>query len=148
MSASPPTIRQRTAEAAEILRELGTPCLIHQPSYSMLNRWIEGDRLLDTLEEEGIGCIAFSPLAQGMLTNKYLKGVPEGSRAKAGKSFKMEFLNEGDGRARQRAERHRQGARPVAGADGDRLGAARRAHDLRADRRQPARADHARSSAR
>jgi L-glyceraldehyde 3-phosphate reductase len=85
---------QRTAEAAEILRELGTPCLIHQPSYSMLNRWIEGDRLLDTLEEEGIGCIVFSPLAQGMLTSKYLKGVPAGSRAKAGKSFKMEFLSE------------------------------------------------------
>jgi L-glyceraldehyde 3-phosphate reductase len=84
---------ERTAEAAEILRGLGTPCLIHQPSYSMLNRWTEGDRLLDTLEEEGIGCISFSPLAQGMLTNKYLKGVPEGSRAKAGKSFRMEFLN-------------------------------------------------------
>ncbi len=84
---------ERTAEASEILRELGTPCLIHQPSYSMLNRWTESDRLLDTLEAEGIGCIAFSPLAQGMLTSKYLKGVPEGSRAKAGKSFKMEFLN-------------------------------------------------------
>jgi L-glyceraldehyde 3-phosphate reductase len=84
---------ERTAEASEILRELGTPCLIHQPSYSMLNRWTENDRLLDTLEAEGIGCIAFSPLAQGMLTSKYLKGVPEGSRAKAGKSFKMEFLN-------------------------------------------------------
>jgi L-glyceraldehyde 3-phosphate reductase len=84
---------ERTAEASEILRELGTPCLIHQPSYSMLNRWTENDHLLDTLEAEGIGCIAFSPLAQGMLTSKYLKGVPEGSRAKAGKSFKMEFLN-------------------------------------------------------
>lgn len=84
---------ERTSEAAEILRELGTPCLIHQPSYSMLNRWTEGDRLLDTLDEEGIGCIAFSPLAQGMLTSKYLKGVPAGSRAKAGKSFKMDFLN-------------------------------------------------------
>jgi L-glyceraldehyde 3-phosphate reductase len=85
---------ERTKEAAAILRELGTPCLIHQPSYSMLNRWIESDRLLDTLEKEGIGCIAFSPLAQGMLTSKYLKGVPAGSRAKAGKSFKMEFLSE------------------------------------------------------
>ena len=60
---------------------LGTPCLIHQPSYSMLNRWIEEDGLLDTLEKEGIGCIAFSPLAQGMLTDKYLKGVPADSRA-------------------------------------------------------------------
>ena len=83
---------KRTAEAAAILRRLGTPCLIHQPSYSLLNRWIERDKLLDTLENEGIGCIAFSPLAQGMLSNKYLKGVPEGSRAKAGGSFRKDFL--------------------------------------------------------
>jgi L-glyceraldehyde 3-phosphate reductase len=69
-----------TVEAARILRELGTPLLIHQPSYSLLNRWIEAD-LLDTLEDEGIGCIVFSPLAQGMLTDKYLDGIPEGSRA-------------------------------------------------------------------
>lgn len=67
-------------EAAQILKELGTPCLIHQPKYSMFERWIE-DELLDVLEEEGIGCIPFSPLAQGLLTNKYLKGIPEGSRA-------------------------------------------------------------------
>ena len=85
---------KRTAEAAAILRRLGTPCLIHQPSYSMLNRWIERDRLLDTLESEGIGCIAFSPLAQGMLSSKYLKGVPDGSRAKAGGSFRKDFLKE------------------------------------------------------
>ncbi|HLF68712.1 MAG TPA: aldo/keto reductase, partial [Gaiellaceae bacterium] len=71
---------ERTREAAAILRELGTPLLIHQPSYSMLNRWIEPD-LLDALGELGIGCIVFSPLAQGMLTNKYLAGVPEGARA-------------------------------------------------------------------
>src|SRR5437764_2122526 len=71
---------QKTREAAAILRELGTPLLIHQPSYSMLNRWIEPD-LLETLEEEGIGCIGFSPLAQGMLTDRYLNGIPEGSRA-------------------------------------------------------------------
>ena len=71
---------QRTAEAARILRQLGTPLLIHQPSYSMLNRWIEED-LLATLEREGAGCIAFSPLAQGVLTGKYLNGVPAGSRA-------------------------------------------------------------------
>src|SRR5688500_3238491 len=64
---------QRTREAAAILRELGTPCLIHQPSYSMINRWVEDDGLLDTLEGEGIGSIVFSPLAQGMLTSKYLK---------------------------------------------------------------------------
>src|ERR671922_2762579 len=71
---------RKTREAAAILRQLGTPLLIHQPSYSMLNRWIEPE-LLDTLEEEGIGCIVFSPLAQGMLTTKYLQGIPAGSRA-------------------------------------------------------------------
>ena len=71
---------ERTAEAAAILRSLGTPLLIHQPSYSLLNRWVE-QGLLDVLEEEGVGCIAFSPLAQGMLTSKYLDGVPEDSRA-------------------------------------------------------------------
>jgi len=71
---------EKTREAVQILRSLGTPLLIHQPSYSMLNRWIEGG-LLDVLGEEGIGCIGFSPLAQGMLTDKYLGGIPEGSRA-------------------------------------------------------------------
>ncbi|HLA42829.1 MAG TPA: aldo/keto reductase, partial [Aggregatilineales bacterium] len=70
----------QTRQAAQILRELGTPCLIHQPLYSMFNRWIE-DGLLNALEDEGIGCIAFSPLAQGMLSNKYLQGIPEDSRA-------------------------------------------------------------------
>ncbi|MBL8045377.1 MAG: L-glyceraldehyde 3-phosphate reductase [Anaerolineales bacterium] len=70
----------KTAQAARILRELGTPCLIHQPKYSMFERWVEAD-LLRVLAEEGIGCIAFSPLAQGLLTDKYLSGVPEGSRA-------------------------------------------------------------------
>jgi L-glyceraldehyde 3-phosphate reductase len=85
---------QRTREAAEILRGLGTPALIHQPSYSMINRWIERDALLDRLEQEGIGCIAFTPLAQGMLTNKYLSGVPAGSRAAAGKSLRPEFLTD------------------------------------------------------
>jgi len=69
-----------TREAAKILKELGTPCLIHQPRYSMFERWVENG-LLDVLENEGIGCIPFSPLAQGLLTNKYLKGIPEGSRA-------------------------------------------------------------------
>lgn len=69
-----------TKEASQILKELGTPCLIHQPKYSMFVRWIE-DELLDVLEEEGIGCIPFSPLAQGLLTNRYLNGIPEGSRA-------------------------------------------------------------------
>jgi L-glyceraldehyde 3-phosphate reductase len=75
---------KRTAEAGKVLRDLGTPLLIHQPSYSMLNRWIEEDKLLDTLEKVGAGCIVFSPLAQGMLTDKYLEGVPLDSRAASG----------------------------------------------------------------
>ena len=70
----------KTKEAVKLLRNMGTPCLIHQPKYSMLNRWVEED-LLDTLEENGVGCIAFSPLAQGLLTNKYINGIPENSRA-------------------------------------------------------------------
>ncbi|MBO2447224.1 L-glyceraldehyde 3-phosphate reductase [Actinomadura barringtoniae] len=82
---------ERTAEAAAILRQMGTPMLIHQPSYSMLNRWIE-EGLLDTLEDEGVGCIAFSPLAQGMLTDKYLNGVPEGSRASLNRSLSTDLL--------------------------------------------------------
>ena len=83
----------RTREAVDILRELGTPLLIHQASYSMLNRWVE-EELLDVLGETGVGCIAFSPLAQGMLTSKYLKGVPEGSRASQGKSLSPDLLTE------------------------------------------------------
>jgi L-glyceraldehyde 3-phosphate reductase len=83
-----------TARAAEILADLGTPLLIHQPSYSMLNRWIESDGLLDVLEDVGAGCIAFSPLAQGMLTNKYLNGIPEGSRATQDKTLSSELLTE------------------------------------------------------
>jgi L-glyceraldehyde 3-phosphate reductase len=85
---------QDTAKAAAILADLGTPLLIHQPSYSMLNRWIETEGLLDTLEQVGAGCIAFSPLAQGMLTNKYLNGIPEGSRASQDKSLSSELLSE------------------------------------------------------
>jgi L-glyceraldehyde 3-phosphate reductase len=84
---------EKTAEAAAILTDLGTPCLIHQPSYSMLNRWVE-DGLLDTLGSEGIGCIAFSPLAQGMLTNKYLGGVPDGSRATKNSSLSNSLLTD------------------------------------------------------
>jgi len=84
----------RTAEAAAILRRLGTPCVIHQPSYSMLNRWIEADGLLDQLEADGIGCIVFSPLAQGMLSDKYLSGIPVDSRAAAGKSLREGFVRE------------------------------------------------------
>jgi len=76
----------KAREAAQILRRLGTPCLIHQPVYSMFNRWVE-DGLLQALKEEGIGCIAFSPLAQGLLTDKYLGGIPEGSRASKAHGF-------------------------------------------------------------
>jgi len=82
---------ERTAEAAALLRQMGTPLLIHQPSYSMLNRWIERG-LLETLEREGVGCIGFSPLAQGLLTDRYLKGVPEGSRASRAGSFSPDLL--------------------------------------------------------
>ncbi|MBX3567983.1 MAG: L-glyceraldehyde 3-phosphate reductase [Rhizobiaceae bacterium] len=85
---------QRTREAAAILRELGTPLLIHQPSYSMLNRWVEEDGLLDTLGGLGVGSIVFSPLAQGMLTTKYLNGIPEDSRAAQGKSLRPAFIND------------------------------------------------------
>jgi len=85
---------KRTREAVSILKELGTPCLIHQPSYSLLNRWLEEDGLVDTLEDLGIGSIVFSPLAQGMLTDKYLNEIPEGSRANQHKSLNPNFLNE------------------------------------------------------
>jgi L-glyceraldehyde 3-phosphate reductase len=83
----------RTREAERVLRAEGIPLLIHQPSYSMLNRWIE-DGLLDTLEELGAGCIAFSPLAQGLLTSKYLNGVPDGARAARGGSFDTKLLSD------------------------------------------------------
>lgn len=85
---------ERTREAVAILNDLGTPCLIHQPSYNMLNRWVERDGLKDTLRELGVGSIAFTPLAQGMLTGKYLKGVPEDSRAAQGKSLRPEMLSD------------------------------------------------------
>ncbi len=102
---------ERTQDAVAILRELGTPLLIHQPSYSMLNRWIEGG-LLDVLGREGVGCIGFSPLAQGMLTSRYLDGIPEGSRATQDKSLDPAMLSEEnlahiralDGIARQRGQ--------------------------------------------
>jgi L-glyceraldehyde 3-phosphate reductase len=84
---------QKTAEAAAILRGLGTPILIHQPSYSLLNRWIEAD-LLDALDGEGIGCIVFSPLAQGLLTDKYLDGIPAGSRASRDTSLSPDQLTD------------------------------------------------------
>jgi L-glyceraldehyde 3-phosphate reductase len=83
-----------TRRAAQILADLGTPLLIHQPSYSMLNRWIETEGLLDTLGELGVGCIAFSPLAQGMLTGKYLDGIPEDSRVRTGISLQPTLLTD------------------------------------------------------
>lgn len=92
---------ERTRQAAEILKAEGVPLLIHQPSYSMLNRWVE-DGLLDTLSELGVGCIAFSPLAQGLLTSKYLNGVPEGTRASKDTSFSTRLLSD-DNLARVRA---------------------------------------------
>ena len=85
---------QRTREAVAILKEMGTPLLIHQPSYNMLNRWVERDGLRETLAELGVGSIAFTPLAQGMLTKKYLGGIPEGSRAAQGKSLDPKMLGE------------------------------------------------------
>ena len=85
---------ERTRHAVKILEDMGTPMLIHQPSYNMLNRWVEKDGLKDTLKDLGVGSIAFTPLAQGMLTNKYLNGIPEGSRATQGKSLLDGFINE------------------------------------------------------
>jgi L-glyceraldehyde 3-phosphate reductase len=92
----------KTAEAVRILREMGTPLLIHQPSYSMINRWIEDQGLLDTLAQVGAGCIAFSPLAQGLLTNRYLDGVPGDSRVATGGAMDSGMLTE-DNLARVRA---------------------------------------------
>ncbi len=85
---------ERTRQAAAILKDLGTPCVIHQPSYSILNRWVEHDGLKDTLKELGIGSIAFTPLAQGILTRKYLNGIPQGSRAAQGKSLDPAIITE------------------------------------------------------
>lgn len=85
---------QRTREAVAILNDLGTPCIIHQPSYNMFNRWVENDGLKDTLGELGVGSIAFTPLAQGLLTKKYINGVPEGSRITQGKSLGEHMLND------------------------------------------------------
>lgn len=84
----------RTRQAVEILNDLGTPCLIHQPSYNMLNRWVETDGLKDTLKDLGVGSIAFTALAQGMLTGKYLGGIPEGSRATQGKSLNAGLITD------------------------------------------------------
>ena len=85
---------ERTRQAVAILKDLGTPCLIHQPSFSILNRWVEHDGLKDTLRDLGIGSIAFTPLAQGILTRKYLNGIPQGSRASQGKSLDPAIITE------------------------------------------------------
>ena len=131
---------RRTKEAAAILKRLGTPCLIHQPSYSMLNRWIEDDHLLDTLEEEGVGAIVFSPLAQGLLTDKYLNGVPEGSRATASHFFNRAMLTDKNIERARAARRNRQAARPDARPDGSGVDAEGQAGDIGADRREQPRA--------
>ena len=125
---------EKTREAASILRSLGTPLLIHQPSYSLLNRWIEPE-LLSTLDELGVGCIGFSPLAQGMLTDKYLDGIPENSRAAENSSLSPDLLTDETLGEDPPAERARAEARPVARSDGTRVDAARSPHDLDAHRR-------------
>ena len=134
------------ARRPRILRDLGTPLLIHQPSYSMLNRWIEAD-LLDVLGREGVGCIAFSPLAQGLLTDRYLDGIPADSRAAREGSLSKPTAHRREPRARPRAQRDRAAPRPDAGPDGARLGAARPARDLGADRRQQRRSSSRTTSA-
>ena len=131
---------EKTREAAAIGRSLGTPIVIHQPSYSMLNRWIEPE-LLDTLEAEGIGCIGFSPLAQGVLTDRYLDGIPEGSRAATeGTALSRGPAERADAREGARAERDRGAPGPDARRDGARLDAARPADDLDPGRRLERRA--------
>ncbi len=129
----------RTEEAARILREMGTPLLIHQPSYSMLNRWIEGG-LLDVLEREGVGCIAFSPLAQGVLTGKYARRHPGGLAGQPGLLAVEGPAQRQDAGPRHGAEQDRRRARADAGPARPVLGAARPAGDLRADRRVQRRA--------
>ena len=132
---------EQTIEAARILKELGTPLLIHQPSYSMLNRWTENGspNLYEALEQVGAGSIAFSPLAQGMLTDRYLNGIPADSRAAKDKSLSECMHHRGQAGPGPRAPPDRRGPRAVAGADGHRLDPARPAQglprDVRAGRR-------------
>ena len=125
---------EKTAEAAAILRALGTPCLIHQPSYSMLNRWPE-DGLLDVLGREGIGCIAFTPLAQGMLTDRYLQGVPADSRVARGGELPQAFLTEHNLARIRGLARDRPPPWSESGADGAGLAAQGRPRDLGPNRR-------------
>ena len=130
-----------TRRPSHILRELGTPCLIHQPAYSMFRRWVE-DGLLDVLTEEGIGCIAFSPLAQGLLTSKYLAGVPEDSRAAKQHGFLQARPGQrGEHRQGAAAERDRPGARPDAWRRWRSRGCCAIRHDVRTGGRQPRQPD-------
>lgn len=115
---------EQTAEAARILTSMGVRPLIHQPSYSMINRWTEDDGLLDTLEAVSMGCISFVPLAQGLLTGKYLQGIPEGSRATQGKSLDPQLLSDEVLQPAEGAERHRGPPRPVPRPARAHLGAA------------------------
>ena len=130
---------KRTSEAAAILRGLGTPLLIHQPSYSMLNRWIEPD-LLDVLAEERMGAIAFSPLAQGLLTDRYLGGVPDGSRATQGGSFSKDLLTDANLANVRGLNEIAQATGPDPRPDGARLDPARPASRVSAGRRELGRA--------
>ena len=124
---------ERTREAARILKSEGVPLLIHQPSYSMLNRWVEKE-LLGTLDELGVGCIAFSPLAQGLLTDKYLNGVPAEFPCQVRGVVRQRIPECGKPQASEGTQRDRQGTWTVSGSDGDRVGLARQEGDLRADR--------------
>ena len=126
-----------TRRAAEVLSALGTPCLIHQPSYSMFNRWIEAD-LLETLDDLGIGCIVFCPLAQGLLTDKYLGGIPEGSRASKPHGFlKPDQVSEEKIEKVRGLQKIAQGTRPERRTTGPGLGAAPCGRHLSAHGRQP-----------
>jgi len=130
---------QKTREAAAILRDLKTPFVIHQPSYSMLNRWVE-DGLLEVLGQEGLGCIAFSPLAQGLLTAKYLTGIPESSRGPR-RFIPEKHPDRSQPCKRARTQRHSREARTESRANGDRLGIGQAGDHKRTDRRQPLGAD-------
>ena len=133
---------ERTERAAGILRELGTPLTIHQPSYSMLNRWIE-ERLLDVLGDQGIGCIVFTPLAQGMLTDRYLEGIPDDSRAARDDSLDPAWLHEENLERIRGAARGRRGAGSEPGSAGACVDAPRPARDLDPGRRLERRAARA-----
>ena len=132
--ASRRTRRRRRARRTRSSSALGTPLLIHQPSYSLLNRWIEPE-LLDTLGELGVGCIGFSPLAQGMLTTKYLDGIPEGSRAAENSSLSPDLITDQSLAKIRALNEIAQRSRPDPRADGARVDAARPADDVDADRR-------------